>query len=613
MRPEFSRVALGIAVALFLSACNGGSHATAALPQAVKTKPGGKGQLTLRLTLPARTSSSAHRLPKYVSAATQGAEVLVTADSTTVVSTFDLVPNSPPCTAGSNGASVCTLTSALPGFGATTITVNLYDQQVGTGSSSQPSEPTPAPLAAALLSTGTITTTVAEGAANVTVPLVLSGAVAGVVAGSTGNLPTGGTAGTTTFTLEATDADANIILARDGVVNASGSPVTFTLVAPASIAGITIADLSNGGSYATSLSNVKAGDIIAVASTGATPQVVGIPIEVLIGGTPAGIVTTPSTVPAATVPHIVQTAAGAQEIAGVPPWDQMYGLAPGAGIAVLSDVSQGGTVTGFSSSGSTQFSCAGGGSGGVYIEHIAMGPGLQLELANVVTDQSAYDLTLTAVGLGSSAPNCSVNLQQVLGINAPTPWLDAANDGTTIAGIYTGGSSVSLQLSTGPSPLGIGGGGQPGFNAHPINASIGMWYGQYAIGFTGSNGNALVYAGPQGNIATFALTPASVAVDYAGNAYVVDTSGSVYKCSLGASITCVGTSIGASTDHRSVAVGADGLVYVATSAGLVQLNPSDFFAPPVTLGTTSLKEVQASGDGHIYALGTDGQSIYIYP
>ncbi len=77
MHVRSNRIASALAASLLLSACGGG-HTATSLPQAVKSKPAGHAKLTLRLTLPARTSASARRLPKYVSAATQGATVVIT-------------------------------------------------------------------------------------------------------------------------------------------------------------------------------------------------------------------------------------------------------------------------------------------------------------------------------------------------------------------------------------------------------------------------------------------------------------------------------------------------------------------------------------------------------
>jgi hypothetical protein len=583
---------------LILAACGGGSHAgPSSLPQAVKTKPGGVGTLTLRLTLPARTSSSAKRLPKYVSSATQGAVVQITAGGRSVVSDYSLEPGTPPCAAAANGGSVCTLSPQLPGFGVTTISVSLYDQPAEGG----------LPSGAALLSTGSITTTIPEGSATVTIPVVLSGVVAGVTAGSTGTLPTGGTAGTTTFTFEATDADANIILAADGAVaDVTFATAAFVLTMPPSMTDITIADLTRGTSYASTLYLVHAGDVIAVSSTSTTPQVAGIPVVANLNGIPVGILTIPSSVSNAFIPHPVNTAPSASEIAGVPPWSELPTLAAGTGVAVLSDANT--QVTGYSSGGSEVFSCSASASG-VSIEHIAMASGENLEVGNAYSDQFGPDLTLANVSLNATTPNCGVNQELIQGLTGGG-FLDVANDGgANTAAIYTGGATPSLYVLSGAGSPSIG------LNTNPTSASLAMWYGQYVAASTGSNGNSgVVYVNAQGNVATSNVGAISVAVDDAGHAYALDTSGQLYSCSLGSSVSCPSsvTIANASSDHRAVAVGPDGLVYVASSSGLVQFNPVTLTAPTV-IGSTSLKEVQASGDGHVYALGTDNQTFYIYP
>jgi hypothetical protein len=593
------RLLAGLALALLANACSGGSHSggASAVPQAKATGAAGKGQLTLKLTLPARTSASARRLPKYVSAATQGATIEIVAGSNSIMGNYTLQPGSPPCASASNGASICTLSVQLPGYGATSITVSLYDQ--GTNDSGV------IPSTAALLSTGTITTTIAEGASNVTVPVVLSGVVEGVTAGSTGTLPTGGTAGTATFTFEATDADANIILATDGAVDASGAPLTFTLTAPPAIAGITIADLTRGSAASSSLSSVKVGDVIAVSSTSATPQVAGIPIEAASGTTPVGILTTPSTVSGAT-PHSIAAFSSVVEIAGVPPWASLPNVPAGSGVVVLYNESAGGEVEGLSSGGQSEFTCSSG--NGVFIQHIAMGPGENLDVGNSYDFGSGTYLTLAQVSLAGT-PYCAVtNFNQSAAGSGNI--LDVATDGLNVAAIFNPGTPF-VGLSNGTSLPMLG---PNSVNLFPSAFTLAMWYGQYAT--AGINAGAggysgLVYVGPQQNVATNAVSPISIAVDTAGHAYALDTSGHLFTCSLGSSIVCpTSTTIASpSTANRAIAVGPDGKVYVATPSGLVQYDP--LAQTLSTIGGPALDEVQASGDGHIYALASG--SIYIYP
>jgi len=591
-----------LVLALVASACSGGSHSagSAAVPQAKATGAAGKAQLTLKLTLPARTSSSARRLPKYVSAATQGAAVIITANSTTVTDTYTLEPGTSPCASASNGASQCTLTAQLPGVGATSITVNLYDQPAATG----------VPSGAALLSTGTITTTIAEGASNVTVPVVLSGVVNGVMAGSTGTLPTGGTAGTTTFTLEPTDPDANIILAADGVVNTSGSAVTFTLIAPPAITGITIADVSSGSGSASTLNNVKAGDVIAVSSTTSTPSVLGIPIEAEIGGIPVAILTIPATSIGTRTLNSIASLSSVLEIAGVPPWASMPDLPAGDGFVVLYDESAGGEVKGLASDGSQiGFTCSSGNSG-VFIQHVAMGPGERVDLGTSYGTGQGVLLTVGQADV-SGTPNCDVvNSNQ--SADGAGSILDVANDGTNVAAVFSPGTP-SIGLSTGASLPSLG---STSNNLNPTAFSLAMWYGQYVAG--GNNGqggtSGLVYISPQQNVVTASgVSPVAVAVDGAGHAYFLDSSGTLQACSLGSTIVITATLAvsGASSDHRAVTVGPDGLVYVATANGLLAFDPAT--TNTAMIGTTALKEVQASGDGYIYGLGSDGATILRYP
>ena len=111
------------------ASCGGGAHTGSPLPTASTSAAShaGGASVTLVLTLPARTSSSARRLPKYISAATLGAGVTVTVGGNQVTTAFSLAPNSSSCTTA-NGSTTCTLNAAASGFGAATIAVALYDQ-----------------------------------------------------------------------------------------------------------------------------------------------------------------------------------------------------------------------------------------------------------------------------------------------------------------------------------------------------------------------------------------------------------------------------------------------------------------------------------------------------
>jgi CubicO group peptidase (beta-lactamase class C family) len=154
-----------------------------------------------QITVP-RASSFARR-PAYISAATESASITVTpSGGTTVVN----------CT----NAGSCSGTIAAP-VGVDTFSVNLYDAQNAGGN---------------LLSTGTVTQTIAAYQGN-TVFITFNGVVASLSISLNPTSVTVGTPDTGTnaisVTVNAIDADGNIIVGPGNYANVSGSQVTLSL------------------------------------------------------------------------------------------------------------------------------------------------------------------------------------------------------------------------------------------------------------------------------------------------------------------------------------------------------------------------------------------------
>jgi hypothetical protein len=155
------------------------------------------------LAIPAATSASVARAPKYISPSAVSIAIAVAGAATIVA---DISQSSPDCTTTQTGRS-CTIPLVAPA-GHDTFTFTQYAAANATG---------------AVLGTGTVALTVVAGT-----PFVLAATLDGTVGSvalALGTIPPIGTAGSTTLTVTAEDAAGNVII---GPGNYS-SPITLTV------------------------------------------------------------------------------------------------------------------------------------------------------------------------------------------------------------------------------------------------------------------------------------------------------------------------------------------------------------------------------------------------
>jgi hypothetical protein len=516
----------------------------------------------------------------------------------------------------------------MPGFGTATIAISLYDEVTASGYVASG-----IPNSAALLSSGTIAATVTEGASTVTVPVILSGVMEGVQAVSTGSL-TSGAASQTTFIVEATDADGNAILASDGVTSRTGAAVALTLISPNSIAGVSMQDVTQtpGGSYSTSLLDVKIGDTISIATTATTPQIVGVPVVAILPGSPAvpvGQLRIPATY-TTTVPNSVPTTLPypINEIAGVPAWATIDGSTQGGGFVYVDSGSPNQSVGSVSVSATSHFptsvlSCSFYGTG-ITVDHIAQGA---YETSNIILGEHTGSDALLSTLASTSCPNGTQDFSaasQGLYTGTGTSITDVADDGRYAGGalVVASGGIGSSFLVTAPDGGTVSGGGNLVVNGTSEQAidSLHLFYSKALLLETALG--AIAYRNPSNFIQSTSLgTPeTAAAVDGAGNVYILDTAGALHKCTIATNPSLFActvlanlaspTNYAPSTDHRALAIGADGNVWVAAQ-GLLRVNSTS--GTVTRFGTTSYKEVVASGDGHLYLLTTGGTAYNDFP
>jgi hypothetical protein len=516
----------------------------------------------------------------------------------------------------------------MPGFGAATIAISLYDDVTATGYVASG-----IPNTAALLSSGTIGTTVTEGAATVTVPVVLSGVMEGIQAVSAGSL-TSGAASQTTFIVEATDADGNVILASDGVLTRTGSPVALTIETPNSIAGVSMQDVTQapGSSYTTMVLGVEIGDTISIQTTAATPQIVGVPVFAILPGSPAipvGQLRIPATYTTA-VPNSVPTTLGypINEIAGVPPWTTIDGSTQGGGFVYVDSGSPNQSVGSVSVNASTHFptsafTCNFYGTG-FTVDHVAQGAYATSNI--IVGEHSSTDVTLNTLSSGTcpaGTQDFSAASQGVYTFG--TSMTDVADDGTYAGGAFVEaaggtGSSLILTAKDGTTVSGAGNVVLSGTNQQAID-SLNLFYSKALVLETALG--EIGYRNPSNFVQSTSLgsTPRSSAVDDTGHVYILDTAGDVEKCTIATNPAAFGcntlvnllfpTNYSPAADHRAIAIGADGNVWVASAAGLLRVNSTS--GAVTQFGSTSYKEVVASGDGHLYLLVSGGTAYNDFP
>ena len=215
-------------VAVALAGC-GGSHASSAFAPPTGGGPASAAKtrgVNLTLTIPDRTTSASHRVPAYVSAATQSAIVSVSPGPIVT----DVALTGAACTPISGGR-VCsfsvTAPITTPGF-PDTFSLALYDTPCGGG------PPCTITGGNALSAASGFTAYVTEGAANVTVPLTLGGVVAGVqsfaVAQETSSVPPA-SSHDLAIAVTGVDAAGDIIVGPASYVDASGNAVSLNVSA----------------------------------------------------------------------------------------------------------------------------------------------------------------------------------------------------------------------------------------------------------------------------------------------------------------------------------------------------------------------------------------------
>lgn len=208
---RWSSLTLAI-VAASLTACSGHVNAIPAAPNGLKQSQ--SAAVTVRLKVPSKSSASGSRSPKYVSPSTQS--VKLTAGTASVA--FNL-SNSTYCAAG-----VCTVSIAAP-IGQDTFSLSTYDGVLDATGVPQGN----------LLSTASVAATVIAGTAN-TVNLTMNPVVASVALttsvpwnNSTRSNFIAGTPATMSVTVNALDADNNVIVGPGSFVDRNGNPITLSI------------------------------------------------------------------------------------------------------------------------------------------------------------------------------------------------------------------------------------------------------------------------------------------------------------------------------------------------------------------------------------------------
>lgn len=259
---RYTRVFWGVLIAAALAACgggvNGGSSTAGLNPtvQAAHQQPDRerakrKGKLVIELRIPRKKHHGRRIRPGYISASTQSMVISVPGQSNQV---FNVTPGSPGCSTTS-GYVTCDVSGFFTA-GEQTITITLYDQTGGQGN---------------VLSTGTTTATILTGSVTY-ISITLEGTVASAsvrVNGSTAVSIPVGTPTSLPLTINAYDADGNLIIAPGGydsstpvqIVDSDTSGVTT--LSPSTIGGPdTTATLSyNGGYLSSAVITAKVGGI----------------------------------------------------------------------------------------------------------------------------------------------------------------------------------------------------------------------------------------------------------------------------------------------------------------------------------------------------------------
>ena len=268
--------ALAFMSALAFASCSGGGSGGGGAFHPIPNSPPGSGTAskataTFLIRIPASSKSSASidegRLrsqgmrPQYVSPSTQSLAIVVNGSGTPTVA--NLTPTSPNCKAASGPTPLtCSVPVAAP-IGADTFTVTTYDQTNAVGNS---------------LSTANVAATIVAGQAN-TVSVILNGVIASIqlILGDTS--PPEGTPTTISLTVNAMDADGNVIIGPGNYntpIALSDSDSTYTSLSATSLAapGLSVTVNYNGGGLTSATLSASASGIPATAITNAvlTPK-----------------------------------------------------------------------------------------------------------------------------------------------------------------------------------------------------------------------------------------------------------------------------------------------------------------------------------------------------
>lgn len=199
------RVISAITIAAITLAGCGGRGSSGFLPQAID-KAKKTGTLTITIKVPKETTTSSHaRRPLYISPSTQSLTIAV--DNAAPVS-YNLTATSPGCTDNASGL-ICTIMLSLS-TGSHAATFKTYDGVNGSGN--------------VLSSNSNVPLTVNPGAANA-FGLILNGDIARIALLLDNSTPPQGTTATIPLSVNAYDADNNLIIGPGSYDN---GPITLT-------------------------------------------------------------------------------------------------------------------------------------------------------------------------------------------------------------------------------------------------------------------------------------------------------------------------------------------------------------------------------------------------
>jgi len=217
-----------LGLAGILAGCGGGGGGSSAVvpagngstatPTQAPGTTGPMAQTRVTITIPALSSSSNKRQPRYVSSATNSLSIQTSAGTSVV----DLGSGSPNCASGASGRN-CTIQVALPSGNNIPFTAQTFASTDGTGS----------PLSIAVA-----TTTIVANQTN-TLNLTLNAIVNSVQVAIAPTSFTSGQAGTASVTTTVYDAANQIIVVgSNNLVDQNDSPVTVTL-SDSDLSGVT--------------------------------------------------------------------------------------------------------------------------------------------------------------------------------------------------------------------------------------------------------------------------------------------------------------------------------------------------------------------------------------